>query len=47
MKLYLYLRSRMPSWLALAIAAIWLALLIVLAIFFAAEPQAEFRYGNI
>lgn len=47
MKLYLYLRSRVPNSVALVLTALWLAALIIIAVFFAAEPQAEFRYGNI
>jgi len=47
MKLYLYLRERLPNAAAIVITALWLAILIVLAVFFASEPQAEFRYGNI
>lgn len=47
MRLYLFLRTRVPTPVALAAGILWLALLLALAVFFATEPQAEFRYGNI
>jgi hypothetical protein len=47
MKLYLFLRTRIPNSLAIILAALWLALLIVLAVVFSFEPAGEFRYGNI
>jgi len=47
MKLYLFLQSRVPKPLAVVLTGLWFALLIVVAFFFANEPQAVFRYGNI
>lgn len=47
MQLYLWLRARIPAQIALLLAALWLAMLIFLAIFFADAPAATFRYGNI
>ena len=47
MKLYVWLQTRVPAPVALVLAALWLATLIFLAVFFAEEPGADFRYGNI
>lgn len=47
MKLYLWLRGRVPMPAALVMAALWLAALLFLAIFFADQPAANFRYGNL
>lgn len=47
MKLYVYLQNRVPHAFAVLMTALWFAALIILAFFFANEPQAEFRYGNI
>lgn len=47
MQLYLWLSNRIPKPAALVLAALWLATLVFLAIFFADAPAASFRYGNI
>lgn len=47
MTAYSWLAERLPRTAAAGLAVLWLALLIFLALFFAGEPSADFRYGNL
>jgi hypothetical protein len=47
MWLYVRLCAVLPPPLARILTGMWFALLIVLVLFFAIEPQADFRYGNV
>ena len=47
MKLYFWLRGRVPVPLAIAGGAAWLAALVFLAIVFADQPAGPFRYANL
>ena len=47
MKIYAFLRAHVSPRVAFVATVMWLAALIVLAVFFSFEPQAEFRYGNL
>ncbi len=47
MKLYLWLRQRVPWPVAAMVTSVWLASLLFLAVFFLDEPAATFRYANL
>lgn len=47
MKALTFLHDRLPSKVATAIAVIWLAVLIALALFFFGDAGEQFRYLNV
>ena len=47
MWIFAFLSSRFPGPIARLLTGLWYAILIVLALIFSFEPQADFRYGNI
>jgi hypothetical protein len=44
--MYAILASRLPTWAADLLTALWYAALIALVIYCSFEPQAEFAYVN-
>jgi|AP12_2_1047962.scaffolds.fasta_scaffold03554_1 hypothetical protein len=45
--MYGWLQPRVGHRVAVAVTALWYALLIVLVLLFAAEPPADFRYDDL
>jgi len=45
--MHAWLAARMPAWAADLLTAAWYAALVLLVLYYAFEPQAEFRYERL
>jgi hypothetical protein len=45
--MHAWLAARLPAWAADLFTALWFAALVLLVLYFAFEPQAEFRYERL